>query len=85
MQDNDIIELAKRHSDLLCCPGKFHPIYMAMKSHTLEQNKLYLDTMKELNHNVLPYLLEREYEILFKNIDSKGFDNEKFDDESFDQ
>lgn len=43
---------------------------MALKSYDIEERKLYLSTMRELNHNVLPYVLEREYEILFKEIDN---------------
>lgn len=63
---NEIIELATKHSDLLCCPRKFHPIYMALDSYNVEERKLYLSTMRKLNHNVLPYILEYEYEILFR-------------------
>lgn len=39
---------------------------MALDSYNVEERKLYLSTMRKLNHNVLPYILEREYEILFR-------------------
>lgn len=58
MQKYDIEQLGP----LLCCPPKYHPIYMAMKScDDIELKKLYNDLRKYNDNKPLNSFLELEF------------------------